>query len=138
MTDNVTIDGVEYVTVKDAAALMGYTSLVSVYRLCRNGTIAHRSVAGMTLVPLAVAREHTNPGRGSGARGFTFPPDVAKARRTEQIRRSATAQGRAKTALLHRHKVEYDELYAKFVAEVNAERGPLPGDDVLRPSEVAS
>lgn len=65
---------------------------------------------------------------GRSARVDRLPPDIASERHQEQQRRSGKASSRAKSILMHRHKAEYDELYAVLWAEINAERGPLPGD----------
>jgi len=50
----------------------------------------------------------------------------SKKRHTEQVRRSASAQGKARTALTYLHPDEYRELYVQAIAAINAERGPLP------------
>ena len=58
-----------------------------------------------------------------------FSADVAKARRREQSRRAAAAQGLARTALTKLHPDDYAALYRQAVNKVNADRGPLPGDE---------
>lgn len=58
-----------------------------------------------------------------------FTPEVEEARRQEQRSRNGTASARAKSALLQAFPDEYRTLYEAAKAEINAERGPLPGDD---------
>lgn len=59
----------------------------------------------------------------------TLPADVQAARTKARVRRSALAQHRAKTILTYRYPDEYRELYEAFIAEIDAERGALPGDE---------
>lgn len=66
--------------------------------------------------------------RAAGGRR-QFPAAIADARRLERTRRHAEAQRRARLVLQDRHRAEYDELYAIEKAALDAERGPLPGDD---------
>lgn len=60
-------------------------------------------------------------------RAAKFTPDVANERRLERTRRHAEAQRRARLVLQDRHREEYG-LYAVEGAALDAERGPLPGD----------
>jgi hypothetical protein len=53
-------------------------------------------------------------------------PTATPARRKEQLKRTSLAQGRAKTALVRLYHDDYLDLYQQAVAQVNAERGPLP------------
>jgi len=57
-----------------------------------------------------------------------FASDLTSARKKERGRRSATSQWRALSILSKRYPDEYRELYVAFLAEINAEAGPLPGD----------
>jgi hypothetical protein len=63
-----------------------------------------------------------------------FSPEVGAVRRNEQQNRSATARMRALHALARAFPDEYRTLYQAAKAEVNAERGPLPGDESLNGS----
>jgi hypothetical protein len=55
--------------------------------------------------------------------------EVRLARIREQRARAGTAQSRAKTALTKLHAEDYRSLWRQAVLEVDAERGPLPGDE---------
>jgi hypothetical protein len=66
-------------------------------------------------------------GRGYARR--EFPPEVSAARGVEQRRRSSAAQNMALTALSRLHRDDFRSLYRQAVAKINAERGPLPGDE---------
>lgn len=57
------------------------------------------------------------------------PPAVAAARAKEQRNRSAEARSRTERALRRAYPDEYDALYAEAKRRVDAERGPLPGDE---------
>jgi hypothetical protein len=54
--------------------------------------------------------------------------EVRAARIQEQKRRSGIAQSRAKTALTKLHPADWKSLWEQAVLEIDAERGPLPGD----------
>lgn len=58
-----------------------------------------------------------------------FDPEVSKAREKDRRGRSAHARSRAVTALCIAFPDEYRQLYLAALEEVNAERGPLPGDE---------
>lgn len=57
-----------------------------------------------------------------------LPTEVATERHREQSRRSATAQRRALKALSYLHPDDYRRFYQAARAEVEKERGLLPGD----------
>lgn len=58
-----------------------------------------------------------------------FPPKVAKERSEERSRRTASAQFRATKALRRLHADDWRSLYLQALAQLDAERGPLPGDE---------
>lgn len=58
-----------------------------------------------------------------------FAPEVAKARASERSRRHAEAQRRANVVLRDRHNDEWRDLYEAERAGLDADRGPLPGDE---------
>jgi hypothetical protein len=57
-----------------------------------------------------------------------FDPETAAARQKEQADRSANAKVRARAALAAAYPDDWRTLYLAAKAEINAERGPLPGD----------
>jgi hypothetical protein len=57
------------------------------------------------------------------------PPEVVKARVAEQRRRRSKAFGMASVAMSRLHPEDYKALLAQARAAVDAERGPLPGDE---------
>ena len=58
----------------------------------------------------------------------TFSEAIRAARVKEQALRNNAARNRAFYALKTAHQNDYREFYREAFAEVNAERGPLPGD----------
>lgn len=66
---------------------------------------------------------------GRRGRPVVFPPDVASARHAEQMRRGSRAQRLAFQALAKLHPDDYRSLYEQAKVVIEAERGPLPGDD---------
>lgn len=58
-----------------------------------------------------------------------FDPETAKARSAERTRRLMEARRRAVTMLIEAHEDEYDALFGVEQKGVDAERGPLPGDE---------
>lgn len=69
------------------------------------------------------------PGRRRG-RPATFTPDVAKARHAETVRRLNAARALALKALTRLHPNDFRALCEQARAKINAERGPLPGDEL--------
>jgi hypothetical protein len=63
-----------------------------------------------------------------------LPPDVAKARSIEIRRRWTIARNLAQTALRRLHYDDYRALVEQAAAKVDAERGPLPGDEPIETS----
>lgn len=63
------------------------------------------------------------------ARRRRFSAEIAKARQAEQARRYQTAYRRALRALVKVYPDDFEHLYRAARAEVDAERGPLPGDE---------
>jgi hypothetical protein len=57
--------------------------------------------------------------------------EIKQERRKEQTRRSVSANQRAMRALCKLHPNDYDELRRQASVVVEAEGGPLPGDDLL-------
>jgi hypothetical protein len=55
--------------------------------------------------------------------------ELAAARHLEQRFRAAHAGNHARRELADRHRDEYRTLYQAFRVRVDAERGPLPGDE---------
>lgn len=66
--------------------------------------------------------------RWGAGRPREFEPEVAEARRLERGRRNTEAKRRARVALELKYPTDAEAFYAAALAEVNAERGPLPGD----------
>ena len=64
-----------------------------------------------------------------GPRRKRFSPEVAKARQAEATRRAVEARRRATMILGLRYPDEYEVLLKSERAGVDAERGPLPGDE---------
>jgi hypothetical protein len=64
---------------------------------------------------------HGRPGR--------FDDDMKKARHQERNRRASIVRARVLTALRTMHPDDYRTLYRHITDVVNAERGPLPGDN---------
>lgn len=64
-----------------------------------------------------------------GRRLTHLSDEVRQSRIREQKRRAGMAQSRAKTALTKLHADDFRSLYAQAVLEVDAECGPLPGDN---------
>lgn len=54
---------------------------------------------------------------------------VAKERHREQARRASSANSKANQALARMYPTDYAALYDQALARVNAESGPLPGDE---------
>lgn len=67
----------------------------------------------------------------SGGRPPVLTPEQSKERSAERKRRLARAQTLAKTTLAHRYPEEYEVLWREHFAQVHAERGPLPHQDLL-------
>lgn len=57
-----------------------------------------------------------------------LPPDVAEARRKEQVRRASRAQYLTAKAMRRLHREDWLALMAQARTKVDAECGPLPGD----------
>jgi excisionase family DNA binding protein len=118
-----TVDGESYVTVTDAAHRVGATAGAIRERI-NLGSLRSRKVGGHRLVLLADLDGWTHRGKRP------LPDDVRVARKIEKNRRQATAQSRALHATARLHHDEYLALWRQYRAEINAERGPLPGDEV--------
>lgn len=58
-----------------------------------------------------------------------FTAEVAKERANERAKRLLKAQHRAEKILRQRHAEEYAVLRQALLAQINAEAGPLPGDE---------
>jgi hypothetical protein len=67
--------------------------------------------------------------RGRAPRASRLPADVQGARNRERTRRAMEAQRRTAAVMRDRHLAEWRAVYAEELAGVQAERGPLPGDD---------
>ena len=63
-----------------------------------------------------------------------LPKPLVKARRDEGRRRRGAARERAFQSLRDAHRDEYDALMVRHLSDINAEAGPLPGDDWYKPS----
>lgn len=123
-TETFIVNGTEYVTIHEAARITERKPNTIRMRITCGSLEYLRVGKGSPLVSLESLNKWTNEG---GPR--RFPSDVAAARRLESGRRAASAQGRARGELTKRHPDEYHELFRKFRAEIEAERGPLPGDE---------
>lgn len=76
----------------------------------------------------------TDRRRGAAA---IFEPGVSKERKAEQTTRVNKATRRTLIALRELHPDEYDRIYTIARAEVDAERGPLPGAEEARAAAAA-
>lgn len=74
---------------------------------------------------LIAGRQHHAPGSKRGARDAA----TQAARNKERSRRSVAARNRAVSVLIDLHLGQYRALYSAALTEVNAERGPRPGDE---------
>lgn len=66
---------------------------------------------------------------GRSANGGRFGKVIAAKRRQEQSFRANRIRYLAEAALKRLHADDYAELMRQATDKVNAERGPLPGDD---------
>lgn len=61
--------------------------------------------------------------------GSQWTDEVRAERNRENMRRLNSARNRAFRDLAKAHRTEFRQIMAKHRDAINAERGPLPGDD---------
>jgi hypothetical protein len=89
-----------------------------------------RHVAYMHAHPEQQVKQRERQRKGAVSTRRIFPPDVVAVRTTEYMARYNRAAGRARQQLAARYHDEFVGLRTVALAEINAERGPLPGDEV--------
>jgi len=72
-----------------------------------------------------------------GGRPLSLPKDVKDQRFREQVYRAGTTRDRALRALSRAHPELFQALTRRAREQVDAERGPLPGDDLITNGDTA-